>query len=155
MCHGIAEFSSKLKGQFIWEIFGDGDERKKIEDIITQSNLSDIVFLKGFSPSASEEIKNYDMLIIPSVNEAFGMVALEAAASGVYVVANAVGGISEAIGPKENGIVLPGHREISVFIAGLVEGGMKPVTSNNNSLSFWKERQDDWMEKHIKFIYNI
>ncbi|GAB3063483.1 D-inositol-3-phosphate glycosyltransferase [Sediminivirga luteola] len=52
-------------------------------------------------PAPAEELAQWyaaaDVLLVPSRSESFGLVALEAAASGLPVLASAVGGLSEAV----------------------------------------------------------
>ncbi len=60
------------------------------------------------------------VVLIPSHSETYGLVALEAAASGVPVVAAASGGLSEAVIDGETGIVLP-SRDPQVWADALSE----------------------------------
>ncbi len=60
------------------------------------------------------------VVLIPSHSETYGLVALEAAASGVPVVAAASGGLSEAVIDGETGIVLP-SRDPQVWAGALSE----------------------------------
>ena len=52
----------------------------------------------------AETLRRASALLIPSHSETFGLVALEAAASGIPVIASRVGGLPEAVG--DNGILL-------------------------------------------------
>ncbi len=49
-----------------------------------------------------------DLVAVPSHNESFGLVALEAEASGTPVLAASVGGLPTAVGP--GGVLVDGHR---------------------------------------------
>lgn len=48
-----------------------------------------------------------DLVLVPSHSETYGLVALEAAASGVPVVAGAVGGLVESVRDGATGVLLP------------------------------------------------
>jgi D-inositol-3-phosphate glycosyltransferase len=56
----------------------------------------------------AETLRQASALLIPSHSETFGLVALEAAASGIPVIASRVGGLPEAVGG--NGILLDDRR---------------------------------------------
>lgn len=51
-------------------------------------------------------IASHDVVLVPSVEEGFGVVAAEAIASGRWVVANAVGGLTEIISDGLNGTLV-------------------------------------------------
>ncbi|WP_328342593.1 D-inositol-3-phosphate glycosyltransferase [Micromonospora sp. NBC_00421] len=50
-----------------------------------------------------------DLVAVPSHNESFGLVALEAQACGTPVVAAAVGGLVTAVRDQVSGVLVPGH----------------------------------------------
>ncbi|WP_328406651.1 D-inositol-3-phosphate glycosyltransferase [Nocardia sp. NBC_00403] len=50
-----------------------------------------------------------DLVAVPSYNESFGLVAIEAQASGTPVLAADVGGLGTAVRHGESGLLLPGH----------------------------------------------
>ncbi|MFC4853057.1 D-inositol-3-phosphate glycosyltransferase [Actinophytocola glycyrrhizae] len=50
-----------------------------------------------------------DVVAVPSHNESFGLVALEAQACGTPVVAAAVGGLPVAVSNRESGLLVTGH----------------------------------------------
>ncbi|WP_338768664.1 D-inositol-3-phosphate glycosyltransferase [Nocardia vulneris] len=51
-----------------------------------------------------------DLVAVPSYNESFGLVAIEAQASGTPVLAADVGGLGTAVRHGESGLLVPGHR---------------------------------------------
>lgn len=54
----------------------------------------------------AERLRRSSLVLIPSYSETFGLVALEAAASGVPVIASAAGGLREAVRDGETGLLL-------------------------------------------------
>ena len=50
-----------------------------------------------------------DVVAVPSYNESFGLVAVEAQASGTPVVAAAVGGLTVAVADRISGLLVDGH----------------------------------------------
>lgn len=80
-------------------IIGDGKELNKLK------SLSKKPIFKGHLPhnQVLEEMRNSDIFILPSVNETFGMVYLEAMASGCVTVGLKGDGIDGIIKNSENG----------------------------------------------------
>ncbi len=87
-------------------IAGSGDMRNYLEDLSYQLNIRHKVIFLGF---VSKEMlkklyKSSDIVVIPSLYEPFGIVALEAMASGTPVVVSSVGGLKEIIKHEYNGV---------------------------------------------------
>jgi glycosyltransferase involved in cell wall biosynthesis len=59
----------------------------------------------------------FEILVLPSLNEAVGMVLLEAQSLGIPVVASNVGGIPEMIKDQETGILVPAGDRHSLALA--------------------------------------
>ncbi|MCC2594020.1 glycosyltransferase [Tessaracoccus sp. OS52] len=69
-----------------------------------------VVFLPGQDrESLAQIIRHASVMLVPSHSETFGLIALEASASGVPVLAAAAGGLTEAICNTHTGILVPGH----------------------------------------------
>ncbi|HEX6749767.1 MAG TPA: N-acetyl-alpha-D-glucosaminyl L-malate synthase BshA [Longimicrobium sp.] len=86
---------------------GDGPERPEAADEARQQGITDRVVFLGKQDSVAEIMACADLLILPSQNESFGLVALEAMASGVPVIASRVGGLPEVVDHGENGFLAP------------------------------------------------
>ncbi|AFY36334.1 glycosyltransferase family 1 protein [Calothrix sp. PCC 7507] len=87
----------------------DGDERDRIEGIINELGLSDFTTLPG--RLSQEILPTYyaaaDVCVVPSHYEPFGLVAIEAMASGTPVVASDVGGLQFTVVSEETGLLAP------------------------------------------------
>jgi D-inositol-3-phosphate glycosyltransferase len=68
-------------------------------------------------PRLAEVLRASDIVAVPSYNESFGLVALEAQACGVPVVATQVGGLSTAVADGESGLLVDGHDPLSWAVA--------------------------------------
>jgi glycogen synthase len=93
-----------------------------------------------FIENASEEMKLTalsiaDMCVIPSIFETFPLVALEAAAAGVPVIARNVGGLQDIVVNGKTGILLNimGYTEIAEEIVDLLSKNAKMVEMQKNA----------------------
>jgi len=95
-------------------ITGDGWSRSYLEELARTTGFEkDIQFL-GFVPDSelAKLMVSADVLVIPSIYEPFGIVALEGMAAGIPIVAANVGGLSEIIEHERTGVlVYPGNPE--------------------------------------------
>jgi N-acetyl-alpha-D-glucosaminyl L-malate synthase BshA len=88
-------------------LVGDGPDRPKAEWLAeTQGVSSDVVFL-GKQSDMAPLLSIADIMLLPSENESFGLVALEAMACEVPVIATRIGGIPEVVEDEEDGYLFP------------------------------------------------
>lgn len=87
----------------------DGIERDRIEGIVHELGLQDLTLFPG--RLGLENLHLYyaaaDVCVVPSHYEPFGLVAIEAMASGTPVVASDVGGLQFTVIPEETGLLVP------------------------------------------------
>jgi N-acetyl-alpha-D-glucosaminyl L-malate synthase BshA len=86
---------------------GDGPERSRAEAFCRDHRISDRVLFLGNVPNLEELIPSFDLFLLPSETESFGMAALEALASEVPVIASAAGGLPEVVDDGVDGYLLP------------------------------------------------
>ena len=78
-------------------LVGDGPERVSVEAQVQRLGLSDRVRFLGGQEYVEEILPLADVFLLPSLHESFGLVALEASACRVPVVATSVGGTPEVV----------------------------------------------------------
>ncbi|PHK50332.1 glycosyltransferase family 4 protein [Staphylococcus edaphicus] len=67
-------------------IYGEGHEQGNLSKLIHNYNLQDIIFLQGSTQQLNEQLSKSELTVIPSRNEGFGMVILEAMNQGSVVI---------------------------------------------------------------------
>lgn len=91
------------KGGCVLLVVGDGPERDNIEDMIEGYSLGGRVIMPGYSDDVPGQIASMDVFLQPSLDEGLSLTLLEAAASGVPVIATPVGGTPEVIEDGSSG----------------------------------------------------
>ena len=107
-------------------IIGDGKELNNLK------KLSKKVMFKGHLPNEQvlEEMRKSDIFILPSVNETFGMVYLEAMASGCVTVGLENEGIDGIIKNGENGY-LTGLNDIEKTLSNIMKKDNSEILKNS------------------------
>ncbi|MBX5441685.1 MAG: glycosyltransferase [Solirubrobacteraceae bacterium] len=92
-------------------IFGDGPERGKVQRLVRERGLEDVIELPGFvdGERIDETMAHALCMVLPSRREGYGMVVVEAASWGTpsVVVADPDNAATELVDDGENGIVAP------------------------------------------------
>src|SRR5688572_24307945 len=86
---------------------GDGPERPKAEWLANTHGIGSDVLFVGKQNDMSQLLSISDILLLPSELESFGLVALEAMACEVPVIATRVGGIPEVVRDGIDGFLYP------------------------------------------------
>ncbi|MEV0341903.1 D-inositol-3-phosphate glycosyltransferase [Nocardia sp. NPDC050713] len=81
-------------------------------ELASELGITDrVTFLPPQPPDRLVQVyRAADLVAVPSYNESFGLVAIEAQASGTPVLAADVGGLGTAVRHGETGLLVPGHR---------------------------------------------
>jgi D-inositol-3-phosphate glycosyltransferase len=103
---------SRLRVHVVGAPSGSGlDAPRQLEELAASLGIADVVhFLPPQPPERlADSYRAADVTVVPSHNESFGLVALEAQACGTPVVAAAVGGLRTAVRDGVSGVLVDGH----------------------------------------------
>jgi N-acetyl-alpha-D-glucosaminyl L-malate synthase BshA len=88
-------------------LIGDGPDAGTAYELARELGVLDRVTFTGVLDGVADALQAANLLLLPSEMESFGLVALEAMASGVPVVASDVGGIPEVVEHGVTGLLAP------------------------------------------------
>lgn len=106
-CGLLAREAPHLAARWRLRIVGDGPEREPLEAAIREEGLEAVATLAGWSDDVPGVLRELDIFVLPSLNEGISNTILEAMATGLPVVATAVGGSPELIRAGETGFLVP------------------------------------------------
>ena len=142
-------YDDGFKEKLVINVIGDGPDLEKVKSLNNDLGL-DIHFF-GKMDNPYKEIKNMDLLILPSLYEAFGLVASEALILEVPVLATKTAATEKIISNNINGLVTENSEE------GLYNG-MKELLMNFDKIKEFKNNLKDYsydIDEEIKKIKNI
>lgn len=99
---------SKLNGDFVFIIIGDGGEEDKLRAAIKESGLNKYFKILGSIPNKNihEHYMAADIFINPTLAEGFPRVLIEAMACGLPIVTTDAGGIKDIVGEEQKMFVV-------------------------------------------------
>lgn len=79
-----------------------------LRDAVAEAGMTSTTVFEGAldRTGLAERLRHASLVLIPSYSETYGLVALEAAASGLPVIASSTGGLREAVVDGETGVLL-------------------------------------------------
>jgi N-acetyl-alpha-D-glucosaminyl L-malate synthase BshA len=101
----FARVREKVNGRLI--LVGDGPDAGLARQLARDLGVEDSVTFTGVVDGVAQLLQEANLLLLPSQTESFGLVALEAMASGVPVIASNVGGLPEVVEHGVTGFLAP------------------------------------------------
>ncbi len=101
----FARVAAELPARLV--LVGDGPDLSQAIDLARELGVLDRVRLIGVVDDVAPYLRGADLLLLPSRNESFGLVALEALAAGIPVIASRVGGLPEVVQHGVSGYLFP------------------------------------------------
>lgn len=90
---------------------GDGPERQRLLELARSLGLGDRVRFAGWQWDIAAFLEGASLFVLPSLDEPFGIVIIEAMARGLPIVSTATQGPREILGEREGWLVEPGDAE--------------------------------------------
>jgi len=88
-------------------IAGAGTGARSLRALATELGLDDRARFVGYVDPVAPVLGALDVVVVPSLSEAFGLSAIEALALRIPVVASRVGGLTEIIIDEQTGLLVP------------------------------------------------
>ncbi|RJP56872.1 MAG: glycosyltransferase family 1 protein [Candidatus Auribacter fodinae] len=103
----LAKVKEKINRDFHLLLFGQGSKEKEWKELTAELGLHENVTFMGVLPDITRYFNIFDLFVLPSRLEPFGLVILEAMACSVPSIAFEVGGIPEFLRHEQDGYLIP------------------------------------------------
>ncbi len=133
----LKEFDEQLTRRLKVYIYGDGPLFFELKKLIHSLNLDDIIFLAGQVANPYKYVKKFDLFILPSNFEAFGLVIIEAMTLKIPVLATKTSVTDKLINNNINGLVVENS------IDGIYNG-LKKIIENRELIAKYKNNLTDY-----------
>lgn len=124
LLHSLKIICAQEPSVRVWMV-GEGECRPELERLAVRLGIDQYIRWWGYRENIPAMLQAIDLLIMPSLNEGFGLSAVEAMASGCPVVGSRVGGIPEVIQEKETGWLVP-PQDPSALAEAILQGVRHP-----------------------------
>jgi sugar transferase (PEP-CTERM/EpsH1 system associated) len=101
------QLDPSLKQRLRLVMVGDGPLRAKAQDILEAAGVADLAWLPGERSDVADIMRGLHAFALPSLAEGISNTILEAMASGLPVIATAVGGNADLVQQPETGTLVP------------------------------------------------
>lgn len=89
-----------------YTIFGEGDDKRKIEEYVAMKQLGNVVTLRGSGPPLQSDWLDHDIFLLPSIKEGLPYTLIEAGRAMLPVVSSITGGVPEVVRHEETGLLV-------------------------------------------------
>ncbi|MEI8143486.1 MAG: glycosyltransferase family 4 protein [Candidatus Berkelbacteria bacterium] len=137
------------------EIIGEGEQREKLEKQIEDLRLVKNITLLGRKSNVVNYLKNWDVFVLPSIAETFGISILEAMAVGIPVVASKTGGIVDIVKQRKNGLLIEpkNSKAIAEAVIAIISDPIKAASYKREAKNTLEKYRWDKIIKEIEAIY--
>ncbi len=141
-----------------WVMVGDGPERSHVEAQVRNAGFSDRFVFMGQQPDAGRLVRAFDVLVLSSRTEGTPIVALEAMAAGVPVVATAVGGVPDLLEGDAGRLVEPERPgELAAAACDLIDnpGMAEAMAARASTRLTARYAVEPWVDAHVELYQRL
>ena len=137
-------------------IIGEGYKRPELQQKIGDLNLSDKVFLPGYSENARQYLPFFNLFVLSSLTEGLPITLLEAMQAKIPIVATKVGGIPDVLEDGKTG-VLVSHYNAADLAEGILslykDEGLRDELAAKAEQALKKEYTSSIMARNYYDVY--
>lgn len=141
----------RLPKNYFLHFYGDGKNLLKIKNYVEKNNIKDRVIFHGISKTLYKELCEYDIFLLSSFWEGFGLSVIEAKAAGLPVILSKVRGMYDIF--KNNALFFPvgDYKNLSKLIKLLASKNDLYLNIINKDKNFLKNYDiNNTIEKYYK-----
>ncbi len=137
-----SDLSPALREHGRLAIVGSGPSREELEAMVRAAGASERVWLAGERHDVPQVMRGLHTFVLPSMAEGISNTILEAMASGLPVLATAVGGNAELVKPMQTGMLVP-TTDVEAMAAALVQ-----MFTDRSATQRWGLQAREVVERH-------
>lgn len=103
---GLDRILPEISGNMRLFVVGSGDKLTRYKKLVKKYDLEKKVVFTGMIKNVKKYYALADIVVLPSLSEAFGMSILEGMACGLPVIVSANSGVSDLIEHNKNGLIM-------------------------------------------------
>ncbi|UIR56303.1 glycosyltransferase [Sphingobacterium sp. SRCM116780] len=140
-----------------FELWGTGPDLHQLEKQIAVHNIKDRIFLKGFTKTPIQKLREADIFIFPSKYEGFPLSLTEAMSVGLPTLGfKNCSGVNELIKHGENGFLAEDTEEMGRFLEKLMKDAtLRDQLGRNAKKSVVEFDEEKVIEEWEQFIHEI
>ncbi|MDO5812882.1 MAG: glycosyltransferase family 4 protein [Bacillota bacterium] len=155
----VAKIVLKENPDWVWNIYGSGSQKEKLEKLIIENELDKNVFLKGNVSNILDLYSEHAFLVLTSYYEGLPLVLLEAQTHNLPIVSfDCHTGPSEIITDSVNGFLIDNGniKEMANKINLLIKDEtLRCEFSNNATINIYKFEKKQIIEKWFNLIEKV
>ena len=150
----VASMLKQAGYKFTVTILGEGEDRLKLESMISQMSLNDLVFLPGFVKPPYAIMAKSDIIVSTSIMEGYPINICEAMSLGLPIVATRCCGNTELIGANEECGVLTDQDDQSIY-DGIVKMIESPELRERCGKNAFEKSKSFDADEVMKSVYSV